>query len=147
MRIFYSTLLSFYICRNYKYRERIKVSLVFSLAKEGGRARAKERKKNGDCAVRARGWAFWVADATSERAGLVRRTNVRRMEDVALAIGAACFIALLAVMYYCVTCAVVPKALDPEKKVRGTKSVPHTHTPACGACGGRGSKETAVGVV
>ena len=40
------------------------------------------------------------------------------MEDTVLAIAAALFLGLLAVLYYCVTSAVVPKALDPEKKVR-----------------------------
>ena len=40
------------------------------------------------------------------------------MEDAALLIAAACFIALLVVLYVCITSAVVPKALHPDKKVR-----------------------------
>ena len=40
------------------------------------------------------------------------------MEDTALLIAAACFIALLVVLYVCITSAVVPKALHPDKKVR-----------------------------
>ena len=40
------------------------------------------------------------------------------MEDAALLLAAGCFIALLVVLYICITSAVVPRALHPDKKVR-----------------------------